>query len=287
MVPDGVISRGVIYCATNHVFFLEAALISAIAFRRLNPEIPVTILCDALTYQVLPLENLDIKLIEVPIEANGNEALMFVSRNLKTQLAKMTPYQETLYIDSDMLPLKSIAPIWDYLSEADFAMAHDEMTTITQCDHIAKVEIDYTMGILPGSTLQFNSGLMLWRDNAETQTLFEQWQQEWQHFKKHDQLAMVRALATTQLNVAQLPVNYNISPIDAAPSLLPKNEVYFLHCWGGQVASREYRRIARQFYPHIVDQVNALLSARLRRAFLSDRLKRVYSRLGRLLLSWV
>ncbi len=256
-----MIDRGVIYCATNQAIFLESALISAIALRRLNPEIPVTILCDAATYRSLPLEDSGITLVKEPIEADKNGSSAFVSRNLKTRLAGITPYQETLYIDSDMLPLKSIAPIWQYLSEADFAMAHDRLPTIAQCDHIAKPELDYTMEILPGDTLQFNSGLMLWRSNAKTQTLFDQWQQEWQCFQKHDQLAMVRALATTQLKVAQLPVNYNISPRDAAPILLPRNEVYLLHCWGGQVVSGEYLRIAKQFYPEIVDRVNQLLAS--------------------------
>lgn len=255
--------RGVVYCATNQAIFLESALISAIALRRHNPEIPVTILCDAATYRTLPLQDDKITLIKAPIEADKNGSTAFVSRNLKTRLAGITPYQETLYIDSDMLPLKSIAPIWAYLSEADFAMAHDRLPTIAQCDHIAKVELDYTMGILPGSTVQFNSGLMLWRSNAETQTLFDQWQQEWQCFQKHDQLAMVRALATTQLKVAQLPVNYNTSPRDAEPVLLPRNEVYLLHCWGGQVASGEFLSVAQRFYPDIVDRVNHLLSQSL------------------------
>jgi hypothetical protein len=254
--------RGVIYCATNHIVFLEAALISAIAFRQLNPAIPVTIVCDDSTYQDLDLADPGITLIQAPIESDKNAALnAFVSRNLKTRLAGITPYQETLYVDSDMLPLKPLDPIWAYLAEADFAMAVDRLPTIAQCDHIAKVELDYTMEILPGSTIQFNSGLMLWRSNAATQTLFDQWQQEWQCFKKHDQLAMVRALATTHLKVAQLPVNYNTSPRDAAPVLLPRNEVYLLHCWGGQVDSGEYFRIAKQFYPQIVDRVDELLSA--------------------------
>jgi hypothetical protein len=283
MVAHNVINRGVIYCATNNVFFLEAALISAIAFRQLNPDISVTIFCDASTYQKLPLEDVGIKLVKVSMEADRNKSLGFVSRNLKTQLAKITPYQETLYIDSDMLPLKPIAHIWNYLSEADLAMVLDESPTIAQCDHIEKEEIDYTMRILPGSTPQFNSGFMLWRDNEETQALFEQWQQEWQCFQKHDQLAMARALATTRLKVAEIPVNYNISLIDAEPSLLPKNEVYLLHCWGGQVTSGEYRRVAKRFYPHIVDRVDSLLAVRLKRAFLKARLKKIYLRLQQLL----
>jgi hypothetical protein len=99
---------------------------------------------------------------------------------------------------------------------------------------------------------------MVWRNTPAVQALFQTWQQEWGQFQKPDQLAFVRALARRPLPIAQLPVNYNTSPIDAAPVLLPRNEVYFLHCWGGQVASGEYRRIAQGFYPAIVATVMAL-----------------------------
>jgi hypothetical protein len=251
-----MIHRGAIYCATDHPIYLEAALISAIAFRQLNPDIPVTLICDRTIADPISLQNYGITLIEISTEPGSG----FQSRNLKTRLASLSPYAETLYIDSDILPLKPIAPIWDYLNQADLVMAADRLPTIGECDHIAVAEKEYTLQFLPANTTQFNSGVMLWRDNPATQELFQQWQQEWCRFAKHDQLALVRALAARPFPVAVLPVNYNISPIDAAPVLLPKNEVYFLHCWGGQVASGEYRRIAQGFYPAIVATVTALLA---------------------------
>jgi Glycosyl transferase family 8 len=258
--------RGAIYCATNHILYLEAALISALALRQLNPDLPITLLCDQPLCSALPLADYGITTVQL-----SSDPQAFASRNLKTQLADLSPYTETLYIDSDILPLKSIAPIWHYLDQGDIAMALDRLPTVAECDHIAPVERDYTLAFLaaraagmssgttPGSTTQFNSGVMLWRQNPATQTLFEQWQQEWLQFRQQDQLALVRAIATTQAEIIPLPVNYNISPIDSAPVLLPKNEVYLLHCWGGRVASGDYRRIAEGFYPDIVATVTQLL----------------------------
>jgi Nucleotide-diphospho-sugar transferase len=248
--------RGAIYCATDHPIYLEAALISAIAFRQLNPTIPVTILCDQPLAAKIAVPDNGITMIIISPEADGD----FQSRQLKTQLASRSPYIETLYIDSDILPLKPIAPIWDYLAQSDMAMAHDRLPTIGECDHVALVERTYTLATLPASTTHYNSGVMLWRDTPAVQALFQTWQQEWGQFRKQDQLALVRALARRPLPIAQLPVNYNTSPIDAAPVLLPRNEVYFLHCWGGQVASGEYRHIAQGFYPTIVATVMALIS---------------------------
>ncbi len=249
-------NRGVIYCATTQAIYLEASLISACVLRHLNPGLPITIICDRLLETTLPLKDYDITAIE-GISGKGT----FLSRNLKTQLAHLSPYEETLYIDSDILPLKSIAPIWDYLNHADMAMALDRLPTVAQCDHIAVEERDYTLQSLPGTTPQFNSGVMLWRKNLATETLFLQWQQEWHRFQKHDQLALVRAIARSQVSMARLPVNYNISPIDSAPVLLPKNEVYLLHCWGGKVASGAYRQLAEQYYPGIVKTVVASMVA--------------------------
>jgi hypothetical protein len=251
-----MIHRGAIYCATDHPIYLEAALISAIAFRQLNPTIPVTILCDRPLSAQIAVEDDGITVIEISPKPGSD----FQSRQLKTQLASLSPYAETLYIDSDILPLKPIDPIWDYLAQSDMAMAHDRLPTIGECDHVALVEREYTLALLPPSTTHYNSGVMLWCNTPAIQELFQQWQQEWGQFQKQDQLAFVRALARMPLPIAQLPVNYNTSPIDAAPVLLPKNEVYFLHCWGGQVASGEYRRIAAGFYPTIVETVTNLMS---------------------------
>jgi Nucleotide-diphospho-sugar transferase len=251
-----MIHRGAIYCATDHLIYLEAALISAMAFRQLNPTIPVTILCDRPVDQLRSLDHSGINVVEIiPNQSIGN----FQSRNLKTRLIDLSPYAETLYIDSDILPLKPIDPIWGYFDQADMVMALDRLPTIGECDHIGTAEKNYTLESLPASTTHYNSGVMLWRKTPLTQKLFWQWQQEWTRFQKQDQLALVRAIAQIQLPIAQLPVNYNISPIDAAPVLLPKNEVYFLHCWGGRVASGDYRRIAAGFYPVIVATVTELL----------------------------
>ncbi|NJN49062.1 MAG: glycosyltransferase family 77 protein [Alkalinema sp. RL_2_19] len=78
--------------------------------------------------------------------------------------------------------------------------------------------------------MQFNSGLILWRNTPTTSQLFEQWHQEWQKFRCQDQLALVRAIHQTQPPIVKLPSIYNMSPIDAASS---GANVHLLHHWGG------------------------------------------------------
>jgi hypothetical protein len=248
-------NRGVIYCAINQIAYLEAALISALTLRQFHPELPISIVCDHPLATLLPLWEYGIKVIPVVFDQHHDT---FRSRDLKTCLANISPYNETLYLDADILPLQPLTPIWEYLAQGDMAMTLDRQPTIAQCDHIDSAEKTYTMRLLPEHTPQYNSGVMLWRNCAATQKLFKQWQHEWQKFQQHDQLALARAISTAQTPIVPLPTGYNISPIDAA-SCQSQQSVYLLHCWGGQVLEGGYRQIANRFYPTTVTTVQKLL----------------------------
>jgi hypothetical protein len=246
--------RGVIYCATTNSKYVEAALISAIALRQIEPKLPITIISDCPLLQTFPLAEFGIT-PRFLTDADWGGSGTFGSRWIKTQLLSFSPYTETIFIDADIIPLKSIQGLWGYLEKGDIAMVSDRNPTVAECDHIAQEEKNYTLERVPETTRHFNSGVMVWRNTPITQELFRQWHQEWQRFHKQDQLALVRAIQTTQVSVVSLPVTYNISPIDSAPVLLPNNEVYLLHCWGGVVLAGTFPSFARTFYPEIVDRV--------------------------------
>ncbi|MEH2382756.1 MAG: putative nucleotide-diphospho-sugar transferase [Nostoc sp.] len=270
-------NRGVVYCAMGNIIYLEAALISAMSLRQLEPKIPITLICDHPLLKLLPLG--DYEITPSFIEASEiNDDSSFLSRDIKTCQSTFSLYKETLFLDADILPLKPISELWDYLSQKDMAMVVDRLPTLSLCEHISPEEKSYTLQYLPEGTTQFNSGVILWRDSIQTQFLFELWHQEWLKFKKHDQLALVRAINRTQFSVTRLPQIYNISPIDAASrvnnksvemlshihqmcqikaaSMLDqKNDICFLHCWGRLVTSGKFRQIAYKFYPNIVEQV--------------------------------
>ena len=250
-VPD----RGVVYCATGSAAYLEAALISAIALHHLEPTLPITLISDLPWVKLIPLQSYGItpRLLG-PAELKGIGG--FASRSIKTRLARFTPYQETLFLDADILPLRSLSQLWAHLDQGDWGMVPDLMPRLELCVHVATEEKDYTLCQMPGSTPHFNSGVLLWRRNAATQTVFQQWHREWLRFQKHDQLALMRAIDLAQMPVVTLPATYNISPIDAP---LQDQPVYLLHCWGGQVAAGKFPQIARQYCPQAVEVALSLL----------------------------
>ncbi len=248
-------NRGAIYCATTHNNYLEAALISAMALRQLEPTLPITLISDRPLLQQLPLSDYGITPRLILPHEFGDDRGPFLSRAIKTQLLSLSPYQETLFLDADILPIRPINALWEYLATGDLAMVHDRNPTVDQCDHVAPIEKDYTLQLVPGHTPHFNSGVMLWRNTLATQHLFQQWHHEWQQFKKQDQLALVRALHRCPIGVTALPITYNTSPRDAAPALARGEAVYLLHCWGGVVAAGEFPPFAQKFYPDVVSLV--------------------------------
>ncbi|MBC7883139.1 MAG: hypothetical protein H7Y37_17750 [Anaerolineae bacterium] len=229
------------------------------ALRKQDSEIPITLICDHPLLKQLPLQDFQITPRFLESDEIGNHA--FSSRQIKTRLYSYSPYQETLFLDADILPFQPIAGLWDYICESDFAMVLDRLPLVSLCDHIAQEEKAYTLQILEKDAVQFNSGVMLWRNTPAVQQLFQQWYEEWCKFQRHDQLALVRAIHRTAISVTKLPKTYNTSPTDAAPLGLGTMNVHLLHCWGGMVGSGEFRRFAHQFYPHIVETAVELMTS--------------------------
>lgn len=278
--------RGVIYCATTTTAYLEAALISAIALRQLEPTLPITLISEQPLLNRLPLDAYQI----TPrfLERHEIRVGPYASRFVKTRLQRLTPYRESLFLDADILPLQPIAGLWEFLSQDDLAMALDRLPLVGLCDHVDVEEKKYTLRTLSRDLSHFNSGVILWRGTPKTQLLFQAWHEEWKKFQKQDQMALARAIHQTQISVTKLPRRYNISPIDSGLYSLdglddwPKNQpllldnqsnsislssfvfegrgdVHLLHCWGGTIASGKFTEIAKYFYPNIVEVVRDIL----------------------------
>jgi hypothetical protein len=253
--------KGVVYCATGSGAYLEAALISAIALRNLEPDLPITIIAESRNLPTRSLSHYGISTRNFGPGELPEEHLPFLSRYLKTRLIHFSPYEETLLLDADILPHQPVRDLWAALDQGDVAMVKDRLPTVELCDHVGAEEKTYTLTQVAPTTTQYNSGVLLWRKNAATLELFEDWHQEWQRFYKQDQLALVRSLHKTQTQVVDLPGTYNISPIDSAPLIAAGQRIHLLHCWGGMVGSGEFRKIAQGHCPRAVETVEKLLAS--------------------------
>lgn len=254
------VQRGVVYCAVQSQVYLEAALISALVLRQVEPELPIVLLSDLDALPVGALEpfNITVKLID-PVAAGCPEQ-GWQSRWVKTHLPHWTDFEETLYLDADILPLQAITPIWAMLEQGMMAVAIDEMPTLADCDHVDAQEKAYTLQQCSPDASQFNGGVLLWRRCPETGALFDTWQQEWGRFQKHDQLAFVRALQLQGIPIVQLPWSYNFPVARLTPEAFQATNICLLHCSGGFVWGGQFHRLAEQLFPAAVAQVQALLT---------------------------
>jgi lipopolysaccharide biosynthesis glycosyltransferase len=248
-------NKGVIYMATNsNKLYLESALISAIALRKLEPDLPIILMSDY-RLDLVSLEEYRISHHFIKPFSDITSSDLFFSRFLKTKLTKISPFEETLYLDADVLPLKPIGELWSYLAHHDIGMVLDPCPTVDQCQHIDSEEIKYTLDRVPRNTVQYNAGVILWRKSAQTEALFDLWEEEWRIFRRHDQLALVRAIDRSGIKIIKLPIEYNTPPIKGVQQRIAT----LLHCWGGIVPRGRFPDIARVFYPELVEEVKDLL----------------------------
>lgn len=242
--------RGVVYCAVSTIKYLEAALISAIALRELEPDLPIVILTNLDELQSLGLEQFNITLKPIVLHPALQLSHVMESRLIKTSLLELTNFDETLYLDADVLPLQSIASIWSYLDKGSVAMAVDINSTLLQCDHVSQEEKEYTLKLCPASATQFNGGVMLWKNTKEAANLFRKWKQEWLKFKAHDQLALIRAIHSTQTPIIEIPKIYNYPIPQFSSTIFKQGQVRLLHCWGGFIEKEKYTLLASMLLPN-------------------------------------
>lgn len=140
----------------------------------------------------------------------------FASRQYKTQLNRLSPFRDTLYLDTDTVVIGRLDGLWKCLERAPVGLAYDFNRTLgkaievhAKLGHHEPEEISQTLRTCSGSIPYFNSGVIVWRACAEANRLFSAWHEEWRRFQGRDQLALIRAIARTQTPIAALPLRYN------------------------------------------------------------------------------
>ena len=144
----------------------------------------------------------------VPIEA-GN---VVASRVLKTTMLQRVQ-EDFIFLDTDTVMLK---PISHRLNEtAALAMAEDRFPRHPKPEFPDWVIPLYKqLGWECPTRQYFNSGVMVVRNNADSQRLFENWHERWKTYHKqtgktHDQPALNSVIHSLNIPVETLPLKFN------------------------------------------------------------------------------
>lgn len=128
----------------------------------------------------------------------------------KVNLYKLSPFEDTLYLDADTRVLGDLAFGFYLLNlGADLVIVASRPQGIDALKHLSTEERQYTLAKLTHFPLQLNTGVMFWRRNDAVGALFEAWQEEWLRFRGKDQGALLRALHRNPLALRLLGRPFN------------------------------------------------------------------------------
>lgn len=189
---------GVMYVVTTHTTFnyLDAAIASARSVKKCSPNLGIHIFTDA-----QGLKHVE-KLKNSSVDSTG--LIDNPHYRSKVDLMSKSPFERTLYLDSDTRVVADITELFDLLERFDYALAHAHNRNHDKTSQIWNIDI-------PSSFPQYNSGVFLYKNSADVNQLLDKWVKSFHAagFKK-DQVTLRELLWQSNLRLATLPPEYNV-----------------------------------------------------------------------------
>jgi hypothetical protein len=182
-------SRGLLYFAKGEPFVGEATL-SARQVRQVMPEVPIAIVAD----REPDADCFDDVLLDTSA---------FAKRN-KPQAMRRTPYERTIYLDTDTYVQEPIDELFDLLDEFEFAVRRNKSET-----HVSGVGDTDPNAEVPESFPEFNSGVIPYRKTAAVWDLLREWERLCLPDHRWDQRSLRPALYNSSVRFTSIPNRYN------------------------------------------------------------------------------
>lgn len=199
------VKRGVLYVAIGDQFYLLFTTCSILSLRHNGYSGPISVITDLDEGKSLEKIGINVIFVKVPVNAKRP------SRWVKTQLYMLSPYDETLSLDADIIALQPIEKIWGFLSDTPALAIDCILPILGQVVHGQMDEWRYTINECDSNFPHFNTGVILWKKSKEAHQVFSEWHREWLRFRDIDQLAFLRALNNTYTRPSYLPIHFNYS----------------------------------------------------------------------------
>ncbi len=182
--------KGVIYVATGE-FCSREVLVSAKSLQESNPNLSITVFTDRENIDKLEESNLfnSVEEIKNPL----------FSYNDKLEGISSTPYEYTIFIDTDTLIWGSLVSLFKGLKYAD----------ILALQSPRQFNFEWEKTEYPSSIPQYNTGVIAYK-YSKVKNLFY----EWEKMRKkrpegHDQASFREAVLTTGIGIKNIPNEYN------------------------------------------------------------------------------
>jgi hypothetical protein len=190
-------NRGVLYIAAGEKY-IKAAIRSAKSVIKHCPDLPIHLYADWQNYE-FHFDKSTYPFTTVGMIENPH-------RRSKVDYMPLTPFDQTLYLDTDTSFNDDISDMFRILDRFDIAMTHAHARNFP--GRLITWRID-----LPQAFPQYNCGVLLYRKTPVVTKFLEEWRdqyhQNYPHFQQ-DQITLRELLWLSDLRIATLPPEYNV-----------------------------------------------------------------------------
>jgi len=257
--------------------------------RRFHPE-PIVIVIDQVPWDLKLILGCFKDISFVPAPRNPNPVL--ASRFAKINLYQLSPFQKTIYLDSDICLLAPIHELFDALEQADCLLTPDVRPDLADAINLLRVkqnsETDHdVIGTLNAAGIpctaqarHYNSGLTAFRKSETNQLMFEKYQEYFDQiinrqdlFLLRDQGALAAAIEFAQPQLKELTPVYNfMSQWGKVYGELPE-PIKVLHCTY-PIRPQYAKNITRSWLTRIFDRwARVFLPTQLNNAWRQSKAK--------------
>jgi len=184
---------GVVYITTSNRF-VEEAKISAESVKSVMPDVSISIITDMDVSDTVFDNRISIK---NPQYGFGD----------KVYHLEQTPYDKTIFLDTDTYVVEPIRDLFEVLDEFDIAVANNQR-------NYASNRVDYQpVNTLPDAFPERNTGVIAYKSSPAMDRFFKSWKKTYEnilsHGQKMDQSSFRLSLYHSDLRIATLPSEYN------------------------------------------------------------------------------
>jgi hypothetical protein len=188
-------NSGVLYIAAGEKY-IRAAIHSARSVRKYCPELPIHLFAD--------WQNYAFRFDQSPDPFTSINTIQNPHRRSKVDYLAQSPYEKTLYLDSDTALNANISDMFMILDRFDIAMCHAHWRRSSVTTRTWQKE-------LPEAFPQFNTGVILYKRSIKTLDFFQAWRDNFiAAGLPQDQITLRETLYLSELRIATLPPEYNV-----------------------------------------------------------------------------
>ena len=232
-----IAERGVVFMCWGEPATLQAEA-SMRSLWRHEPEMPVLVVGDSDAARYFAGRE-RVTAVECGVDPFSSESLFgFKAGRIKPLLARLSPFERSLYVDAETEFKRSPAEGFALLDRWDFVVAEAETRSLATIHPSNRQEPEETAAwIGTPHILYHNSGMFFWRRSEQVLALFDLWHEEWLRYQGWDeQVALLRAILKSDALCLNVPFTWNCRWAETA---------YFVYHRFASKAARKYKGIYR------------------------------------------